>query len=222
MIAFIADIHANWEALRAVLRKIDEEGIREIVSLGDVCGYGPAINECCGELRERGILNLMGNHDLLLKTGESCGRSRSVDYAIAYQRGIITKENYDWVCASADCLRTEQFFACHGGPEDYIDQYLREPPYALDESTGLFVSGHTHMQVLWEKDGLRYLNPGAVGQPRDGDPRAAYAVLKDDGTAELRRVEYDIDAAAEAYRNAGFPEKFWECLYRGAGIGSAK
>lgn len=219
MIAFISDVHGNYAALKAVLADIDSRCIHDVLSLGDVSGYGPCINECCDELRARGIPNLMGNQDRLLMTGESCGRSSSVDFAIAYQRSVVTKNNYEWVCESSESLRTNLFFACHGGPDDFVDQYLREPPYAFDEQSGLFVSGHTHIQVLYEEGKLKYLNPGSVGQPRDHDPRAAYAVLHDNGKVELVRVEYDIEKTAEDYRMAGFQDKFYTCLFGGKRIG---
>jgi len=218
MTGFIADIHGNFSALTSVLAELDRMHCDEIYSLGDVAGYYPAVNECCDELRKRGILNLMGNHDQYLVTNTSCGRSRSVDMAIAYQRKVITEENLKWLSTSPVSCRTERFFACHGGPEDYIDQYLREPPFPLDPSTGLFLSAHTHCAVLWEQGGGVYCNPGSVGQPRDGDPRASFAVLNDDGSVKLHRVKYDIDATAKLAREAGFFPAFYECLYEGVKI----
>ena len=111
MTGFISDIHGNAAALRAVLRELDAMGCKTVYSLGDVAGYYPAVNECCELLRERKIPNLLGNHDHYLLTGQSCGRSRSVDLAIAYQRGVITEENYRWLSESALTLRTDSFSA---------------------------------------------------------------------------------------------------------------
>ena len=218
MIGFISDIHGNFSALCSVLEELDHLNCSTIYSLGDVAGYYPSINECCFELRHRNIINLMGNHDQYIINGTSCGRSRSVDMAIAYQANVIEKENIDWLKGSPQYIHTEHFFACHGGPEDFIDQYLLSPPFPLDEKTGLFLSGHTHKAVIWEKESSVYCNPGAVGQPRDGDPRASFAILNDFGHIEIHRVKYDIDATAKLSKEAGFFPAFYECLYEGVKI----
>ena len=118
MIGFLSDIHGNAAALRAVLRELDSMGCKSIYSLGDVAGYYPAVNECCELLRERSIPNLMGNHDRYLLTGQSCGRSRSVDLAIAYQRSVITEDNLIWLSESALTIRTESFFAFSASGRD--------------------------------------------------------------------------------------------------------
>lgn len=218
MIGFISDIHGNYSALCSVLEELDRLKCSTIYSLGDVAGYYPAVNECCEELRRRNIINLMGNHDQYISTGTSCGRSRSVDMAIAYQLRVIEKENLVWLKDSPQYIRTASFFACHGGPDDYIDQYLLSPPYPLDEETGLFLSGHTHKAVIWKNQDSIYCNPGAVGQPRDGDPRASFATLDDYGQIKIHRVKYDIDATAKLSKEAGFFPAFYECLYEGVKI----
>ena len=138
--------------------------------------------------------------------------------AISYQKGVIRDDNLEWLKQSPLSLRTDQFFACHGGPDDFIDQYLYGAPYPTDDTTGLFLSGHTHKAVLWCQDNSIYCNPGAVGQPRDGDPRASFAVLNDYDNIEIRRVKYDIDATARLSKEAGFFPAFYECLYEGEKI----
>ena len=218
MIGFISDIHGNYSALSSVLEELDRLKCSVIYSLGDVAGYYPSINECCNELRRRNIINLMGKHDQYIVNGTSSGRSRSVDMAIAYQSSVIEKDCLDWLKDSPQCIRTESFFACHGGPSDYVDQYLLSPPYPLDEETGLFLSGHTHKAVIWENENSIYCNPGAVGQPRDRDPRASFATLDDYGRIEIHRVKYDIDATAKLSKEAGFFPAFYECLYEGVKI----
>ena len=218
MTGFISDIHGNYPALCSVLEELDRLGCDTVYCLGDVAGYYPAVNECCDELRRRNIVNIMGNHDKYLVTGTSCGRSRSVDMAIAYQSGNITPDNLEWLKQSPLSLRTDSFFACHGGPEDFTDQYMTGPPYPLDDETGLFLSGHTHKAVIWKQGKSIYCNPGAVGQPRDGDPRASFAVLDDEGNISIYRVNYDIDAVAVLSKEAGFFPAFYECLYEGVQI----
>ncbi|TRZ97497.1 MAG: metallophosphoesterase, partial [Nitrospiraceae bacterium] len=96
-IAFISDIHGNYEALKAVLSKLDKLGISKVYCVGDIVGYYSQINECCKELRSRGIPSVMGNHDWYMAGGGFCPRSKSVNDCLAYQRGVIEKDNLDWL-----------------------------------------------------------------------------------------------------------------------------
>jgi diadenosine tetraphosphatase ApaH/serine/threonine PP2A family protein phosphatase len=107
----------------------------------------------------------------------------------------------------------------HGGPDDPQDQYI----YTVSEkifpqAVKLLFSGHTHVQILVDFEGKIYCNPGSVGQPRDGDFRAAYATL-DNGKVNLHRVAYDIDKTVAVMKNAGYEAFYYENLYKGSQIG---
>ena len=223
MIALLSDIHSNLPALEAVLADARTRGCTRFLSLGDVAGYLAQPGECIDRLREIGATNLMGNHDSYLVSEQNCARSRAVARIIEVQRGLVTPDQIEWLRGSPAMLRDGTALYVHGGPQDPQDQYL----YRIGESTfpegvqQLF-SGHTHVQALIEvgpATGRRFFcNPGSVGQPRDGDPRAAYATV-DNGRIALHRVSYNIDATAAAMRAAGFEPFYYENLYIGAQIG---
>jgi predicted phosphodiesterase len=221
MIAIISDTHGNFPALEAVLREVDAIGCEAVYSLGDVAGYYCMVNECVDELRERGIANIMGNHDHYLVTNEACPRSNAANRCIEYQRGIVTPENLRWLGQSSRSLEVGGLSMVHGGWSDPLDEYL----YEVDERYFAtlpgkhFFSGHTHIQKFVEFGGKTYCNPGSVGQPRDGDPRAAYALF-DRGTIALKRVAYDIDRIAFEMGRAGFEPYYYENLYAGRRIGA--
>ena len=124
-IALIADIHGNFEALKAVLAQLDRMHVSEIYCLGDVVGYYSQVNECCDELRARQIPCLMGNHDWYLASGGVCPRSKSVNDCLVYQRKVITKENVDWLNSFPVQRRIHDIHMVHGGWSDPIDEYLQ-------------------------------------------------------------------------------------------------
>jgi predicted phosphodiesterase len=220
LIALVSDVHGNWPALQAVLRELDAAGCATIVSLGDVAGYYPQLNECARELERRAAVNVLGNHDHYLLSGEDCPRSRSATACIRHQRQLATPACRAYLSRSKPFVRLHGIAMVHGGWNDPLDEYLVD----VDEShfKGLpgrmFASGHTHLPLVKRWADRTYVNPGSVGQPRDGDPRAAYALV-DGERVELRRVAYDIDAAAAAMRAAGIAERFYSNLDVGRRIG---
>lgn len=219
--AIISDVHANLPALEAVLKDIADSGVSRIISLGDVAGYGPHINECCDLLRTHNIVNLMGNHDDYLLKDTGCPRSETATLALAYQARIITKDNLDWLAQSL--LRLEELGASlvHAGWHDPLDEYMTDIPqdYFAHMRGHIFISGHTHVQGQWTVGTKVFANPGSVGQPRDGDPRAAYLTLSSDGDITLNRVVYDIKTYQNDCEKAGLPEKLWSCVAQGTRIG---
>jgi putative phosphoesterase len=220
MIAIISDIHGNYHALIAALKEIDEIGCDQIVSLGDVAGYYCMLNECISELRKRKIINLMGNHDHYLVHSEKCPRSNSANVCLNYQQSTILPENREWLATSPTTLRINEISLVHGGWNNPLDEYITTPDkdYFSRLESSVFISGHTHIQRLHYFGEKIYCNPGSIGQPRDGDPRAAYALI-DERQIELRRVAYDIDAMVAAMQAAGFEKKIYENLYHGLPIG---
>jgi predicted phosphodiesterase len=220
MIAILADIHGNLPALEAVLREADAAGCREIVSLGDVAGYYPMVNECCALLTERGALHLMGNHDFNLLTGTRCPRSASANLCLDHQRRILSPEARSWLGGALAFAARDRACMVHGSLENPLDGYIsRFPPGGFSDLNFDFLfSGHTHVQFMGSLWGKTFCNPGSVGQPRDGDPRAAFALF--DGSAvEPRRVAYDPGPVAEAMERLGFPAAFHQNLLTGSRIG---
>ena len=215
-IAFISDIHGNYEALSAVLEEIDKLDIKRIFCAGDVVGYYSQVNECCNELRSRGILSVMGNHDWYMAGGGFCPRSKSVNECLAYQRGVIEKENLNWLQAFPLHMQIDNIKLVHGGWADPIDEYLTPKKEYFDNVLGeVFVSGHTHIQTVEKFNNKIYCNPGSVGQPRDGDPMAAFAVF-DGKDFKLYRVKYDLQKVFDLMEAAGFNDYYYGGLKTGA------
>jgi len=214
-IAIISDIHGNYEALKAVLSELDGMDISDIYCLGDVVGYYSQVNECCEELRSRKIPCVMGNHDWYMAGGGFCPRSRSVNDCLVYQRKVITAENVGWLQSFPVQRQIGDLRMLHGGWSDPVDEYL-EPTgeYFSRVSGSVVVSGHTHIQRLEQYGEKIYCNPGSVGQPRDGDPRAAFATY--DGSFLLHRVEYDMQKVFDLMKEAGFNDYYYGCLKTGA------
>jgi len=219
MIGIISDVHGNYAALTAVLDALDQMRVSEIICLGDTAGYYCQINECCDTLRARGIFSLQGNHDWYLSSGEGCPRSTSANRCLTYQRETITDENLAWLATLKPRAHLHGIDMVHGGWNDPLDEYFSpEPGYFAQIPGSHFASGHTHVQLLWSQDDKTYCNPGAVGQPRDGNPDAGFAVW-DAGQFKLFRVPYDVQATQRAMHDAGFEPYYYENLAIGARIG---
>jgi len=215
-IGVISDIHGNYEALKPVLAELDKMNISEIYCLGDVVGYYSQVNECCDELRSRNIPCLMGNHDWYMAGGGFCPRSKSVNDCLVYQRKVIDIKNIEWLRSFPVQRFIGSIHMVHGGWADPIDEYLLEPnaDYFSKINGEIFFSGHTHIQSLNDFGGKIYCNPGSVGQPRDNDPRAAFAIY--DGNISLHRVEYDMQKVFDLMDQAGFSDYYYGSLLTGA------
>jgi len=215
-IGLISDIHGNYEALKAVLAALDGMGVSDIYCLGDVVGYYFQVNECCDELRARQIPCVMGNHDWYVAGGGFCARSKSVNDCLVHIRKVISSENVDWLRSFPVQRKVRNIHMVHGGWADPLDEYLKPSQEYFDRIEGeIFVSGHTHIQTLRKFNSKTYCNPGSVGQPRDNDPRAAYAVC-DDGEITLLRAEYDPQKVFDLMDAADFSDYYYGSLKTGA------
>jgi diadenosine tetraphosphatase ApaH/serine/threonine PP2A family protein phosphatase len=230
-VAVVSDIHSNLHALEAILAAIDAEAPDELWCLGDLVGYGPRPNECCAAIAERADVCLAGNHDLAVRGTidlEEFGGEAAV--AARWTREVLAPE------AQALLDRLEPEGASHGvglyhaSARDPIWEYVLSDEAALAtlelSDSPLVLVGHSHVALRvvessnelagglapadteLELGGVRaLLNPGSVGQPRDGDPRAAYLLLDLDAEhADFRRVEYDVKRTQSEIREAGLPE----------------
>lgn len=221
MFGIISDVHGNYPALLAVMDKLDALGCGQIISLGDMAGYYCMVNECIELCRKRNVVNIMGNHDYYLTHNLSCPRSNSANLCLDHQRRTITRENMEWLADSVDLIDTEVLSLRHGGWKGSLDEYIDVFDFGICDGKRqkVFGSGHTHRQQKVIVDGITYFNPGSVGQPRDGDSMAAYAVIDDNQSALLYRTPYPIDQICDAMREQGFSEKIFRCLYTGTKIG---
>jgi predicted phosphodiesterase len=216
MIAIISDIHGNYEALKAVLQHIDKTNINEIYCLGDIVGYYPQVNECCDELIRRNIKCILGNHDWYMISDTKCIRSKSANDCIEIQKKIITDNNLSWLRSLPIYIKTECLSLVHAGWSNPIDEYLFEikSGYFDDIDGNYFCSGHTHIPQILKFGEKIYCNPGSVGQPRDFDPRASFAIF-DGKKFEIIRVNYNIDAICQVSKDYGYDEYYYNRLTKG-------
>ncbi|HEY3551245.1 MAG TPA: metallophosphoesterase family protein [Gaiellaceae bacterium] len=230
-VAVVSDIHSNLHALEAVLAAIEAEAPDELWCLGDLVGYGPRPNECCAAIAERADVCLAGNHDLAVRgTIDLEEFHGEAGLAATWTRKVLEPE---WL-ALLDTLEPEGtahgVALYHGSARDPIWEYVLSDEAALAtlELAGspLVLVGHSHAALRIVESGAEIggglapadteleladvralLNPGSVGQPRDGDPRAAYLLLDLDAQrASFRRVEYDVERTQSEMREAGLPE----------------
>ena len=230
-VAVVSDIHSNLHALEAVLAAIDTEGPDELWCLGDLVGYGPRPNECCAAIAERADVCLGGNHDLAVRGTidlEDFGGEAAV--AARWTREVLAPEAQELLDRLEPAGSAHGVALYHGSARDPGWEYVLSDEGALATlelaDSPLVLVGHSHvaLQVVQSDDGLTggvakdgaeleldsvqaLLNPGSVGQPRDGDPRAAYLLLDLDARhARFRRVEYDVKRTQREMREAGLPE----------------
>lgn len=218
-IALISDIHGNLAALEAVLAEIDARGIDRVLCLGDMGGYYAQVDAVCDLLRARAIPALMGNHDWYLAEGVPCPRSNSANRCLDHQRATMRADTLAWLQGLSPSAEWDGIQLVHGGWNDPLDEYLVPSRATFSALPGqVFASGHSHVALTWRDGALRYCNPGSVGQPRDGDWRAAFATW-DGAEFTLHRVPYDVAATEAAMAAAGFDAYFYENLRLGARIG---
>jgi predicted phosphodiesterase len=236
-VAVFSDIHGNLHALEAVLTEIDSEAPDEIWCLGDLVGYGPRPNECCEIVEARATVCLSGNHDLgVLGTIDLDDFSGDAGVAATWTRGVLSAESRSFL-ESLQPLGTAAGVALfHGSARDPVWEYVLSDEAASATlaltAEALVLVGHSHAALQIELRGgllagglapagtevdlssARWLlNPGSVGQPRDGDPRAAYLLLDlDEQQASFRRAAYDIEQTQAEIRAAGLPDLLAERL----------
>ena len=237
-IGVLGDIHGNLEALEAVLKALDAEGVKRLACTGDVVGYGANPSECLSLVRSRCETVVAGNHDW-----GAVGK-KALDYfnsaareAIDWTAARLSEEERLWLSSLPLVVTREEYQLVHASFNDPVEFiYIFETQEAeasfASQAGPLAFFGHTHWPcTFFDGDPARHsiqrvvpldppgrflVNPGSVGQPRDSDPRAAYAVLDlDKRTVTLRRVDYDIAAAAGKILAAGLPASLAERLSYG-------
>ena len=231
-VAVISDVHSNLHALEAVLAEVDATGVDELWCLGDLVGYGPRPNECVALLRERAAVCLAGNHDLVvlgrIPLSTFAGEAAA---AAAWTRGVLEDAARSYLGELEPLAARPGVELFHGSPRDPVWDYVLSEEAARSTfavtSAPLVLVGHSHVALELSDDGTavrgeqapagtgvelsgatrRLLNPGSVGQPRDGDPRAAWLVIDEDaGRAAFRRTDYPVERTQAEMRERGLPE----------------
>jgi predicted phosphodiesterase len=238
-VAVLSDVHGNRHAFEAVLADVSAAGAEEIWSLGDLVGYGAEPDACVELARERCAVCLAGNHDLgVIGDLPLVEFSRGAALAARWTQDILATENLEFLTRLAPEGVEGEVALYHASPRDPVWEYVLSALLAgqcLDQADRrVALVGHSHVALSFGRPGrdeevvglprehgervdLRegewLLNPGSVGQPRDGDPRAAWLLLDTEAwTATWRRVEYDVAGAAAAIRAAGLPDSLAERL----------
>lgn len=212
-LAVISDVHANRQALDAVLA--DATDAERVVCLGDVVGYGGSPAECVKRVREACDVAVSGNHDRFVVDAGTYANP-TVAASHRHARHCLGNDAFRWLGALPRRRDLDGKLLVHSHPtrlEEHVPpERASEIASATDASVVLY--GHTHLPCERRVGGTLVVNPGSVGQPRDGDPRASYAVI-DDGHVDIRRVEYDVAEARRAIREAGIPTDAARRLSRG-------
>ena len=236
-VAVITDIHGNLLALEAALARTDELGVETIYCGGDLVGYGPHPNEVCALIEERGIPTIYGNYDYAIgRDLDDCGCA----YITPHDREL-GQRSVVWTLAntnqrSKDFMKGLPFdlrFAVgehrvhlvHGSPRKVNEYLFEDKPASLyerlaaAEDDDVLIFGHTHKPWVGDFGGVRFINCGSVGKPKDGDPRGAFAILTagvDTVEVVIERVAYDAVAVAAEVREAGLPGEFADKLVKAA------
>ena len=222
-VALIADIHGNLDALNAVLADANESGLTIFLNAGDAVGFGIYPSQIIKVVRSARFLSAVGNVDLeTLETLRNPKNNGTVDDAItelspsdiAYLESLPRELHLE--------IAGKRVLLTHGTP-DSVDEHIypdtpeeRLSEIASKASADVIITGHSHMQMKRVVDGVTFINPGSVGRPVDGDPRAEYAVLSFKPlSVEFRKVSYDVEALAEKMRRKGLPEDHVQVLLQG-------
>jgi predicted phosphodiesterase len=238
-VAVISDIHGNYHALETVLDDIDAEGVDAVWCLGDTVGYGPLPNECCESVEDRADVSLVGNHDLVVLgelsvsdfNDEAAAAALWTSEALTYRsRGFLER-----LRPAAELDGADLFHASARDPvwEYVLTEEAATATFGLSDAP-LILVGHSHVPLALTLDvsrvaggpapagtdvelaGRWLLNPGSVGQPRDGDSRAAWLLLDlEQRFAAFRRVQYPIQQTQAEMRERGLPGTLAARLARG-------
>lgn len=230
-LAVVSDLHANREAFVAVLDEIERRGADAIVCLGDVVGYGPDPEACVDLVRERCGVTVLGNHDAAVARDEGLAvLPRDGQAAARLHRDWLGAERLAWLAALPLVVETHGVTLAHAAPADpgswpRLDSFQSVQTQFEAFATDICFVGHSHrpavasnrVGVTRVRPGHRYLiNVGSVGQPRDGDPRAAFGLYDTEAVAyELVRVHYDHARTQARIAERGLPDGLGVRLARG-------
>ena len=215
LVGLISDVHSNAVALKAVLSKLDKIGVEKILHAGDIIGYNPYPDETVALFREYEIISIMGNHERALITGDISDFNPYAAAALEWTKSAISPENLEYIKELKNrehiLLEEKRIVLIHGSPRD-VDEYIFpenvSAHFLASTKADVLVLGHTHVQSKKDYSMGIVLNPGSVGQPRDENPEAAFAVFDTaTGEIELHRTSYDIEKVIEDMRKAHLPDK---------------
>ena len=233
-IALLGDVHANLPALDSVLEHARSQDVSAIWNTGDFLGYGAFPNEVVESLQKAGAISILGNYDLKVlnfkEKDKKWRKSKRAEKYLAFQWAYqnLSRENRRYLKSLPEERRLEvagkSVLLTHASPESNEEPLEPDTPeerlayLARIAGTDVIIFGHSHQAFTRTVTNVLFINPGSVGRPDDGDPRACYAILETD-RAELHvqhyRLEYDLDRAVSAIRENGLPEAFAQMILKG-------
>jgi putative phosphoesterase len=223
MIAFLGDLHSNLSASRAVFERMEKLRIEKAYVVGDFVGYSCHPNEVVELCMTHSVEGVMGNHDEAALSGNVSGFNEVAVEAILWTRKNLSPSSRGFLTnlpsQSEGEIAKKKCLLVHGSPEEPLDEYVYSdyPENVLRRFCGsrdMLVMGHTHIPFLRVIREKTILNPGSVGQPRDGIPHASFALF-DGERVTFERVEYDIENEARAILSCGLPSHLAERLFLG-------
>jgi putative phosphoesterase len=238
-IALISDIHANSPALDAVLRHAQGQGVERVWNLGDLLGYGPFPEQTLDRIRAIGAVSIIGNYDLkVLKVKRKISKWRKKKHplkALAFEWAFdqLSRESLSFLRSLPKEIQIQEqafkILMTHGSPASNSEHLspstpekrLRELARMVDAD--LILTGHSHIPFFKDVDSVRFINPGSVGRPDDGDPRCSYAILyfaQHGLEVEHYRLAYDVEETIRGVREAKLPEAFTEMFRQGRSLDS--
>ncbi len=215
LVGLISDVHSNAVALEAILSVFEEAGVEKILHAGDIIGYNPYPNETVRLFREYSIISIIGNHDRALITDDTSDFNPYAAEALAWTKRILTHENLEYIRKLPNrenlIIDKKRIVLIHGSPRD-VDEYIYpenvSAHFLAVTKADILMLGHTHVQFKRDYSLGTVLNPGSVGQPRDENPNAAFAVYDTStGEVKLLRACYDIERVIEDMNRAHLPDK---------------
>lgn len=236
-IALIGDVHANLPALDAVLSDAHKRGVEAIWNVGDLVGYGAFPDEVVKVLQQENVLSIIGNYDVkVLKVKEKKDEWKTKTppekwFAFNWAYDKLSEPSREYLGSLPEEKRFEiegkNILLTHGSPASNEESIKTETPderlkELLDmANANMIISGHSHQLLKKKFSGVWFINPGSVGRPDDGDPRASYAIMQIRYRFfQLRhyRVEYDVEKAVSAIRDSNLPEEFAQMILQGRGL----
>lgn len=213
-IGLISDIHSNAPALEEVLGYLEEAGVDKIIHAGDVIGYNPFPNEVIDLIKKHNVESIRGNHEIIFLTEDTSKADYPAERALEWTKSVLTDNKKKYISNLDDTLKLKvgdvSLSVYHGSPSDpwkYVEAVYATSDLLEEVGTDILVLGHTHKPFVRPLTAGMIVNPGAVGQPRDGDKRTSLAILEPEKMrATIKRLPYDVESVISKIEAVGLPQ----------------
>ncbi len=214
----ISDVHSNIIALREVFKHFNSSNI---IHAGDILGYNPYPIETITFFMEKRIKTILGNHDRSILSGDTSKMNEYASFAIEWTIQRLTPASIDYLKSLKKSMKINIFgkrvAVFHGSPNNDDEYIYEEDLYEsiIPKDVEVLILGHTHIPYVKRFDEKLVINPGSVGQPRDGDPRASFAIIDENWNVKIERIEYDVKEVYKKIEESGLPDFLGTRLFNG-------